>query len=322
MAYYSKFASTLKEIFDSSYVEIADSFIILNEKKYNIINDVIIIHDDLINSKQNSLKYSLNVQKSFSHEWETYHKILDDEHKKEFEMYFDIVDKKLIKNKRIADLGCGIGRWSYFLKDIAKELILIDFSTSIFIARKNFQKQTNVMFFMADITRLPFKKNFADFIFSLGVLHHIPQDTFTEIKKISEYAPVSLIFLYYNLDNRPVIWKVILKFVTLIRSILSKTENKKIKIVITKIITYTCYLPLINIGKLAEKFFSKGKIIPLYEFYKNKTIERIEQDVYDRFFTSIEKRFSRKEIENNLKNCFTKIIFSEKLPYWHFLLIR
>jgi hypothetical protein len=60
-----------------------------------------------------------------------------------------------------------------------------------------------------------------------------------------------------------------------------------------------------------------GNLIPLYEGYRGNSLKRIEQDVYDRFFTQIEQRVTRKEIMS-LKDTFSEIVISEGLPYWHF----
>ncbi len=321
MSYYLKFKETLLDIFEAKNIEIYEKEIIIDNKSFQIINDVIIIHPQLITkSKDSSFIFSSKVQNSFSQEWETYSEIIEDEHRKEFDMYFDIVPTDMIIGKRVADLGCGIGRWSYFIKDKAKEIILVDFSSAIFVAQKNLKNSQNCLFFMADITKLPFRENFADFAFSIGVLHHIPQDTLEEVKKIARFSKNTLIFLYYNLDNRPPLWRIILKIVTFFRIILSKIQNNKFRIIITKFLTFTVYLPLIVLGKIFEKILRKGSMIPLYDFYHNKTIKRIEQDVYDRFFTPIEKRFSKKEIKESLEKSFSQIIFSPNMPYWHFLI--
>ena len=61
-----------------------------------------------------------------------------------------------------------------------------------------------------------------------------------------------------------------------------------------------------------------SKLIPLYDSYSGKGIKRIEQDVYDRFFTSIEQRFERKDIME-LNDTFDNVTVSDNVPYWHFL---
>ena len=65
----------------------------------------------------------------------------------------------------------------------------------------------------------------------------------------------------------------------------------------------------------------KGSKVPLYDFYKGKSLGRIEQDVYDRFFTRIEQRVTRREIES-LRDSFAEVTVSPNLPYWHFLARR
>ena len=44
-----------------------------------------------------------------------------------------------------------------------------------------------------------------------------------------------------------------------------------------------------------QRPFGWASQIPLHENYAGKSLKRIQQDVYDRFFTRIEQRFSRKE---------------------------
>jgi hypothetical protein len=61
--------------------------------------------------------------------------------------------------------------------------------------------------------------------------------------------------------------------------------------------------------------------VPLYDFYAGKSRARIEQDVYDRFFTGIEQRVSRAEIQR-LRDTFRTVTISSGLPYWHFLCER
>ena len=57
---------------------------------------------------------------------------------REFEEYFDIVDvKKELQDRGSAIFGCGMGRWSLMLQTKCKcrEMMLVDFSESIFVAR-------------------------------------------------------------------------------------------------------------------------------------------------------------------------------------------
>ena len=75
-------------------------------------------------------------------------------------------------------------------------------------------------------------------------------------------------------------------------------------------------MPFIYLGKILKPF-GLSNYAPLYEIYNGKSIQRIKQDVYDRFFTRIEQRVTKKQIMT-LNDSFQKITVSDHLPYWHF----
>ena len=73
----------------------------------------------------------------------------------------------------------------------------------------------------------------------------------------------------------------------------------------------------VELLRQGQRPFGWASQIPLHENYAGKSLKRIQQDVYDRFFTRIEQRFSRKEIAT-LSDTYREIRFSEGPPYWHF----
>ncbi len=62
-------------------------------------------------------------------------------------------------------------------------------------------------------------------------------------------------------------------------------------------------------------------LVPLAEAYAGKSLRRLRQEAYDRFFTGIEQRFTRDQI-CALVDCFHSVTVSEEVPYWHFLCER
>ena len=173
---------------------------------------------------------------------------------------------------------------------------------------------------MGDLKALPFKDDFVDFLLCLGVLHHLPTPCLEELKGLKRYAPQLLIYLYYALENRPSYFRLLLSLVTIIRRQLCRIHSVRLRLFLSRIGVLVLYLPFVLLGYLLRLFNLKSHV-PLYEFYQGKSIKRIEQDVYDRFFTSIEQRVTVKEILE-LKTIFNEIIISDNLPYWHFLCNR
>jgi SAM-dependent methyltransferase len=264
-------------------------------------------------------EFARDIQHTFGEEWGRFPAVLP-EHREEFARYFDLVDIGGLAGKRVCDLGCGIGRWSHFLRGACRELILVDFSEAIFVARGNLRSADNVLYFLGDLKSLPFRDDFADFLFCLGVLHHLPTDALDEVRSLSRCAPELLVFLYYALDNRPESWRMLLSLVTRLRLLLSRVRNPAARSAVTWLLTLTVYLPLVGLGH-ALRPLGLSHLVPLHDFYRGKSVERIRQDVYDRFFTRIEQRFTRRQILS-LASTFGEIFVSEHPPYWHFLCRR
>ena len=130
-----------------------------------------------------------------------------------------------------------------------------------------------------------------------------------------------LIYLYYSLDNRPAYFRLLLSLVTVIRNRLSRNNSSWFRSIFSWCGALLLYRPLTLIGKFLEPLGISSHV-PLYDGYKGKSIERIRQDVYDRFFTRIEQRFSKNEIIMELAEQFKAIQISERAPYWHFLCLR
>ena len=324
---------TLKDIFGTNDLNLEATRLVVDGRVYPIIDDVIILLDpsQYPNASPNVLgrledgklerpsDFAEDIQFTFGQEWQEFPRILP-EHEADFRNYFDLVDLEKLKGARVCDLGCGIGRWSYFLAGKCRELVLVDFSDAIFVARRNLADADNAFFFMADLKRLPFRTDFADFLFCLGVLHHLPMPAIDAVRALREYAPRLLIYLYYSLDNRPFYFQILLSVVTALRLITSRVRNATFRSAFTWLGTVGMYLPLVFLGALVRPL-GLSRYVPVSEAYQGKKLEAIRQDVYDRFFTRIEQRCSRKQIME-LEDSFSTVMVSSKFPYWHFVCAR
>ena len=89
------------------------------------------------------------------------------------------IEPAFFKDKLVLDAGCGIGRHAFFAAAYgAKEVIGIDLSDAVDTAFENVGHLPNAHIVQADIYDPPFRRATAggdfDFIYSIGVLHHLP----------------------------------------------------------------------------------------------------------------------------------------------------
>jgi SAM-dependent methyltransferase len=257
-----------------------------------------------------------DVQRSFGEEWTSHPELVPD-HAGEFEAYFDLVDLDSLAGLRVVDVGCGIGRWSHFLAPRCRSIVLVDYSEAIFVARRNLAGADNAIFVMADVLDLPFRPRAFDVAVCLGVLHHLPFDALDALRRLAPLAERHLAYLYYALDNRPRYFRWILAGVTATRRALTGIRSPRVRAALTSAIATGVYLPLTRLGTALGPV-GLSRYVPLAEAYGGKSRDRLRQEVYDRFFTSIEQRVTREQIRA-LSDTFAAVTVSDRFPYWHFL---
>lgn len=261
------------------------------------------------------------VLEDFGNEWKEFDQstLSTNELKESFERYFHIFPLKKLNKKFIGfDLGCGSGRWAKFIAPKVKKLNCIDPSIeAIKVAKKNLSHLNNIQYYSNRISNKMLKDNSQDFGYCLGVLHHTSE---TELgikfcnRVLKKNAPF-LIYLYYNFDNRNLIYKLIWVFSNFIRLFISLLPFK-IKKIITDILAFIIYYPLSRLSYFLDIIGINTFNIPL-SYYRNKSIYTMRTDSLDRFGTRLEKRFSKKEIYKLLKNNgFKNIKFSNSMPFW------
>ena len=322
MSYYEGKEAVLADLFGVDQVEVRRECVVLDGRKYDVVDDVIICLDadrlpPSLTSRRRAVQrrdFADDIQFTFGEEWNKHREVMP-EHEGEFAAYFDLVDLEGLADSRVGDLGCGSGRWAHFMAPHCRQLVVVDFSDAIFVARQNLRAHDHVVFVLADVLDLPFRMGAFDFAYCLGVLHHTPMDALDATRNLRGLSPRLLVYLYYALDNRPAHFRLILGLVTAARLLLARVRSRRVRGAVAWMVAVLVYLPLSRAGRLLGRH---GHVVPLTDTYADKSLPRIRQDVYDRFFTRIEQRVTRSEVEG-LADTFETVVVSEALPYWHFL---
>jgi SAM-dependent methyltransferase len=263
------------------------------------------------------------VTSGFGREWSTFTQgeaaLEQAERERLFAEYFAIFPwSELPADAQGLDAGCGSGRWAFLVAPRVGRLHALDASReALDVAKANLAGKGNVIFHYASVSEIPLPRNSLDFAYSLGVLHHVP-DTVGAIRhicsKLKPGAPF-LIYLYYALDNRPAWFRAIWWMTNVARMGISKLPAR-LKLFASELIAAVVYWPIARLCAILNRFGVSTRLIPL-EAYKDRSFYTMRTDAYDRFCTSLEQRFTRKQIGEMLEQAgFERIVFSENVPFW------
>jgi ubiquinone/menaquinone biosynthesis C-methylase UbiE len=264
----------------------------------------------------------LDVAEGFGHEWSSFpqreNELNQAEREDIFHGYFRIFPWNTLPPGGGIGADIGSGRWAVIVAKRVANLHLLDASErALAVARENLIGTTNVSFHLASVGDIPLPAASLDFAYSLGVLHHVP-DTQAAIhavaSKLKSGAPF-LIYLYYAFDNRPRWYRGIWHASNIARVVIARLPPS-LRFIISQFLVATIYWPLARTARLLELLGLSTALIPLH-WYRTKSFYVMRTDAYDRFCTSLERRFTRAEIEKMLESAgFKDIRFSTEELYW------
>jgi len=239
-----------------------------------------------------------------------YHSEIDD-YWGSLEMLKDIVkpfDLNLVKNKIICEIGVGSGRiLKNLIKLSPKKIYAIDPSEAIEIAKKNNEgSEVEILFKKISGQMINFK-NEIDYIFSLGVIHHIPEAEIV-CKKIYESLKPK---------GKFVIW------------LYGKEGNELYLFIFNNLRKITRFMPdkLLNLFSIFLNlllsiyiFFCKYLNLPLRNYILNVikkcSFEKRKYIIFDQLNPSYSKYYTRKDVETLLsKSGFNKFEIVNRHQY-------
>lgn len=153
----------------------------------------------------------------FGYEWRSFPRI-SPAYERQFLDWISPIDKDFFRGKIVLDAGCGKGRHLYLASRFeAKMIVGIDVSEAVGVARANTRDLPNVHLIQGDICRPPLKRAF-DYIYSIGVLHHLsrPEEGFKALRGLLKKGGTISIWVYGKEGNGWIVYFVnpLRKFLT------------------------------------------------------------------------------------------------------------
>ncbi len=116
------------------------------------------------------------------------------------------IEPGFFRGKLGLDAGCGFGRSHYYAASYGAEMIGIDLSGAVETARENTRHLPNVHVIQADIFHPPLRERSLDFVYSIGVLHHLPDPKrgFLTLTRLLTHGAPIFIWVYSREQGRQI----------------------------------------------------------------------------------------------------------------------
>lgn len=112
-------------------------------------------------------------QQSFGYQWTVFGEMAD-QFQEDFLNYIYPITPEFFVGKWGLDAGCGFGRHLYYASRFGAKMVGLDFSHAIKRAREITDGLEDVQLIQGDLQMPPFRLRSFDFVYSIGVLHHLP----------------------------------------------------------------------------------------------------------------------------------------------------
>jgi len=235
--------------------------------------------------------------KSFGYEWSRFSRMYD-EWESNFLDYMSPHSPGFFRGKKLLDAGCGSGRHAYYAAKFGAEVWGIDLGAAD-VARQNTSELTDVNISQADLYKPPFEFESFDFVYSIGVLHHLPdpEGAFQNLLKFLKPGGEAQIYLYWKPEGQPV-KAALLGAVTLMRKLTTRLPHPWLHALsypaavlafLFFVLPYKVLRRLAVTRKLAEK-------LPMKQ-YADYPFGVCVNDQFDRFSAPIENRYTKAEVE-------------------------
>jgi SAM-dependent methyltransferase/uncharacterized protein YbaR (Trm112 family) len=244
----------------------------------------------------------IKTARSFGFEWNRFPEMYR-EWQQSFLNYMQPHAAEFFKGKKVLDAGCGTGRFSYYAARYGAEVWAIDLGSAVDVARRNTHELGNVRVIQADLHRPPFAAESFDFIYSIGVLHHLPdpEPAFRHLLDFLKPGGNVQIYLYWKPEGQP-IKRFLLGVITAFRQLTTRLPHPVVHTIAfpTAMLAFLFFVWPYQLLKRVPGFGNVAEKIPMKQ-YASFPFRVCVNDQFDRLSAPIENRYTRSEVEGWLK---------------------
>jgi ubiquinone/menaquinone biosynthesis C-methylase UbiE/uncharacterized protein YbaR (Trm112 family) len=239
---------------------------------------------------------------SFGFEWTRFPEMYR-EWRTSFLNYMQPHPPEYFHGKRALDAGCGTGRFAYYAAEYGADVWAIDLGPAVKVARRNTAKLGKVNVVQADLYQPPFALGSFDFVYSIGVLHHLPdpEAAFRNLLRFLKPGGQVQIYLYWKHEGQP-LKQALLALVTAARQVTTRLPHSVVHFLAfpAAVLAFALFVWPYQILKRIPGLKRLAEKIPMKQ-YANFPFRVCVNDQLDRLSAPIENRYRKAEVEEWLK---------------------
>lgn len=235
---------------------------------------------------------------SFGYEWHRFPEMYA-EWERQFLDYMQPHGPEFFRGKKVLDAGCGNGRFAYYAGKYGAEVWAIDLGPAVEVARRNTESVgANVV--QADLHNPPFALESFDFIYSIGVLHHLPDPevAFRNLLRFLKPGGEVQIYLYWKPESRP-IKALLLSGIAGARALTTRLPHKAVYALAYPAAAgaFLFFVWPYRIMKRLPPFERLAEELPMKQ-YASFPFRVCVNDQLDRLSAPIENRYTRADVQD------------------------
>lgn len=233
--------------------------------------------------------------KSFGYEWTTFDRIMPED-EQFWRSHFQDTPLESLAGGVALDAGCGKGRFAYFTAPLVRELVALDASDAVVAAARNLQGHPNCTVIRGDILDPPLAAESFDFVYCMGVLHHLPDPEAGFRSLVNLMSPGGLLLTYlYSWPEEIGIRRASLAMAAALRRGTTRMPHSLVRM-LSAPLAAALYLAFVIPGTVGERRGVRPLAgLPLAT-YRGRPLRSLWLDTLDRLSAPIERRYTWPEL--------------------------